>query len=135
MRLLLNGPWDEAYYTLRTQIGRMHVKVGLAQKYMFGAMNLIRVDLVRTAQRAYAQAEDAEPAPPASAHASTDLIKTTVALEKILDLELAIMLETYREAFVERGQLIARMETAQLVERLAVSEGRHAEIAEKGEKK
>jgi hypothetical protein len=131
MRLLLNGPWDEAYYTQRARIGHMHVKIGLPQKYMFGAMNLIRVDLMRIAQCAYA--ED-EPTPPASKHTSTDLVQTMMALEKILDLELAIMLESYREAFVERVQLIARMEKEQLAERLALSEARYAEIVEKAER-
>jgi hypothetical protein len=57
-----------------------------------------------------------------------------VALQKILDLELAIMLETCREAFVERVQLVARMEKAQLAERLATSEASYAEIVKKAEK-
>jgi hypothetical protein len=126
MRLLLDGPWDEAYHAQRARIGRVHVAIGLPQKYMFGAVNLIRVDLLRIAQRAHA---GDEPAPGPGSPAGTDLIHATVALQKVLDLELGIMLETYREAFVERAQLVARMETALLAERLAASEARHAEIA------
>src|SRR5512143_311904 len=39
---LLSGPWDEAYWDRRYAIGRVHVRIGLPQHYMFGAMNVIR---------------------------------------------------------------------------------------------
>src|SRR5437763_5349648 len=38
MRVLLEGPWEDSYHELRARIGRMHVKVSLPQRYMFGAM-------------------------------------------------------------------------------------------------
>lgn len=130
LRLLLVGPWDEVYYAQRARIGHMHVKIGLPQKYMFGAMNLIRVDLIRIAQRAHTEGD---PTPSASQPSRIDLLDVTVALQKVIDLELAIMLETYREAFVERGQFVARMETAQLAERLAIAEARHSATGEKAD--
>jgi two-component system, NtrC family, sensor histidine kinase HydH len=46
---LLRGPWDEAYWAHRTNIGRVHVRIGLPQHYMFGAMNVIRVELAAIA--------------------------------------------------------------------------------------
>src|SRR6185295_13894402 len=49
------------------------------------------------------------------------------------DLELAIMLETYREAFVDKVQLLERLERDGLQRRLAISEVRYEEIVEKGE--
>src|SRR5687768_7006804 len=35
MERLCAGPHDEAYYVERAKIGRMHVKIGLQQRYMF----------------------------------------------------------------------------------------------------
>src|SRR5439155_1785692 len=81
MRVLLEGPWDDAYHEMRARIGRMHVQVALPQRYMFGAMNLIRNSLIEVAEKAYAD----EPARREPA---------VWALSKILDLELCIMLET-----------------------------------------
>src|SRR5262245_40898918 len=42
MNRLLSGPHDEAYFEETAKIGRIHVRVGLPQRYMFGAMALIR---------------------------------------------------------------------------------------------
>lgn len=39
---LLTGPWNEEYFELRCRIGRVHVRIGLPQHYMFGAMNVLR---------------------------------------------------------------------------------------------
>jgi PAS domain S-box-containing protein len=120
MRLLLTGPWDEAYYALRARIGRMHVEIGLPQRYMFGAMDVIRIDLMRVAESAYPRDEPARTC-------------ATAALQKIIDLELAIMLETFREAFVDKVQHGERLEKAHLTQRLAISEARYAEVVENAE--
>jgi len=77
---VLNGPWDEGYFELRCRIGRVHVKIGLPQHYMFGAMNVVRRELESLADELPAQAP-----------------QTRRALGRILDIELAIMLHTYRE--------------------------------------
>src|SRR4051812_25094053 len=53
MRLLLRGPWDHDYYERRARIGRVHVRIALPQRYMFGAMDLIRLSLTRIAQDAF----------------------------------------------------------------------------------
>ena len=107
MDLLLQGPWDEAYYQKRMRIGRMHVRISLPQRYMFGAMNAIRMALLALAGP-----------------------ETAPALNKILDVELAIMLESYREAFVDDVQQRERLEKSLLEHRLAVSEARYSEIVE-----
>jgi PAS domain S-box-containing protein len=119
LALLFAGPWDESYFQKRARIGRVHVRIGLPQKYMFGAMNLIRLDLIALAQASYPDRERRVPA--------------VWALSKILDLELAIMLETYREAFVDEVQRLERLERHVLENQLALSEARYQEIVEKSE--
>jgi signal transduction histidine kinase len=94
---LLKGPWDEAYYERRARIGRKHVRISLPQHYMFGAMDVIRQELVGVAETSYAQAEEKR--------------RALNALEKILDLELAIMLHTYREDLLTQQAKHERLAT------------------------
>jgi signal transduction histidine kinase len=70
------GPHDHAYYQQRLAIGRAHVRVQLPQRYMYAAMSGVRV------------------------HLRTILAADTAALnalDKLLDVELAIMAGTYNE--------------------------------------
>ena len=83
---LFTGPYDAAYYEKRAQIGRMHVKVGLEQRYMLGAMNVIRIELHRAVSD--------------SAPDGLGIFEDHSVIDQICDLELAIMLETYREDYV-----------------------------------
>ncbi len=96
MRLLLEGPWDEAYFQQRMRIGQVHVKIGLQQRYMFGAMDLIRISLTGLARDAYHDDWDKK-------------VATVAALDKILDIELAVMLESYANAHLD---LMKRYERA-----------------------
>ena len=80
---LLAGPHDRAYLARRQRIGRAHVRVGLPENYVFPAMNLIRNDLCRLARRAMPNDEAWE---------------TCHSLQRIMDLELAIITSAYREA-------------------------------------
>jgi PAS domain S-box-containing protein len=118
LRELLEGPWDEAYFARRARIGRRHVEIALPQRYMFGAMHLIRASLIELADAAFTGAERAAVA---------------LAVHRIIDLELAIMLETYSEAFLDRVQHLERVEKDLLRRQLALSEARYQEIVEKGE--
>jgi two-component system, NtrC family, sensor histidine kinase HydH len=98
MDKMLLGPHDEEYYQLRARIGRMHVRIALPQQYMFTAMDRIRVrllDVVRT------QIHD-DPA---------KVERIATALNQILDLELAIMLETYREDLETKHRNAERLAT------------------------
>lgn len=88
---LLTGPYDAHYFQATAEIGRVHVRVGLPQPYMFTAMALIRVELGRIATMTLNK--DAGP--------------TISAINRLLDLELAMMLEGYREHFVARLQKAA----------------------------
>lgn len=95
-RMLL-GPHDEAYYQIRARIGRVHVHIGLPQHYMFTAMARIRVRLFEDLQ-VHAQDRD-------------EARRLGTALNQIMDLELAIMLETYREDLVLKNRNAERLAT------------------------
>jgi signal transduction histidine kinase len=98
MDLLLRGPWDDFYFETRSRIGRVHVRIALPQHYMFGAMNVIRQQLDLVVDEHYRdQAEKLH-----AAH---------LALGKILDLELAIMLHTYREDLLAQQAKVERLST------------------------
>jgi PAS domain S-box-containing protein len=116
MDRLFTGPWDEEYYETRARIGRMHVKIGLPQRYMFTAMDVIRISLQEIANRSLPEVDERT--------------RATMAIARILDLELAIMLETYAEAFVNQVQKLERLEKDHLEHRLAISEARYEEIVE-----
>jgi two-component system sensor histidine kinase HydH len=95
---LLRGPHDQGYLQRRARIGRVHVQIGLPQAYMFTAMNRIRVQVAAIIDRALAN-------DPAVRE------KTLEALHQIADIELAIMLETYREDLEEKTRLSDRLAT------------------------
>lgn len=98
MDKLLTGPWDEEYYHLRARIGRVHVRISLPQHYMFGAMNVLRQEMNGVIDQ---QLLDR----PAQLRAAR------LALGKIIDLELAIMLHTYREDLLSQQARIERLST------------------------
>jgi signal transduction histidine kinase len=95
---LLAGPWDEAYWQRRQAIGRVHVRIGLPQHYMFGAMNVVRAELARIAWATFEREPETH-----------DLVRT--ALGKILDLELAVMLHTYRDDLLAQQARTERLST------------------------
>ena len=98
MGQLMRGPWDEAYYALRCRIGRMHVRISLPQHYMFGAMNVLRQELNGLIDEAYLD--------------QPELLRAArTALGRILDLELAIMLHTYREDLLAQQARTERLST------------------------
>jgi PAS domain S-box-containing protein len=114
LRSLCAGPHDEAYFENRCRIGRTHVRIGLPQRYMPSAMSVVRVELQAIAASL--------PEPERSA--------VRAALARVLDLELAIMLETYRDDFVARLQRVERMERDRMERALARSEHRYVSAIE-----
>ncbi|MBI2373660.1 MAG: histidine kinase [Deltaproteobacteria bacterium] len=79
----LVGPHDEAYFERRSRIGRRHVRIDLPQRYMLSAMDVMRTDVRAIVENEYADPELRQ--------------RTGNALDKLFDIELAIMLETYKE--------------------------------------
>jgi signal transduction histidine kinase len=76
----------------------MHVRIALPQHYMFGAMNVLRQEFNRIIDEHYT-------------HQPALLRSARVALGKILDLELAIMLHTYREDLLAQQARSERLST------------------------
>ncbi len=101
----LLGPHDEAYYERRSRIGRRHVAIGLPQQYMFTAMNVLRRDLHHLVEAQAAATVD-------------ERIATRDAVDRLLDIELAIMLLHYQLEAEER--LVRRERTAQLEKLTAI---------------
>ena len=86
---LLGGTYDESYVERHARIGQVHVRVGLELRYMVTAMSRVRVSLQLLASEA-----------PAGDPAAT--AETRLAIARICDLDLAIMLESYKDDLVGR---------------------------------
>lgn len=88
----LLGPYDERFYDKRSRIGRRHVAIGLQQQYMFTSMNVVRGayhDRIATLIVDEAARR-----------------QTHRAVDKLLDLELAIMVRHYQ--LDSEDKLVAR---------------------------
>lgn len=94
---IVSGVYDDAYFEQRARIGRMHVRIELDQRYMMAAMNVIRRGLHDALREAGWPAADA--------------IRGHNAIDKMCDIELAVMLETYRESYVEKQRANERLAT------------------------
>ncbi len=83
---LLGGVYDEDYHERSSRVGRIHVQVGLPERYVFPAMGLLRAELSKIAEEALG---------PGSR-------PVREALHKLLDIDLAIMTEAYRDQLLFR---------------------------------
>jgi PAS domain S-box-containing protein len=108
------GPHDEAYFHESASVGRVHVRLGLPQRYLFTAMSLIHVAFERIADEAMGEEAPA----------------VRVAITRVLDLELAIMLETYQESFVERLHDVERLEPRPADRTLQLARQRYVDAVE-----
>jgi len=77
----LLGPYDDKFYEKRSRIGRRHVQIGLAQQYMFTAMNVVRTAYLEHITAMY------------PSDAACAVVR---AVNKLLDIELAVMLRHYQ---------------------------------------
>jgi signal transduction histidine kinase len=85
----LAGPHDERFLARRTRIGRVHVAIGLPQHYMLTAMNVMRLDFRRIVERT-------------SIEATKDAGPLKDSIDKLFDIELAIMLRSYQDESEQR---------------------------------
>lgn len=83
---LFSGTYGESYYRARQRVGRIHVEVGLQPQFMFGAMNIVRIDLLRAVE-AQRDRLDQE--------VGYERLACVESIERILDLELTIMTQAY----------------------------------------
>jgi signal transduction histidine kinase len=89
MTSLLSGPWDRTYFEGRAQVGTVHVRIGVAPRYVCGAMELVRRALTDVAAEAFASDRIVQ-------------LRVAQALDKVVSVDLAIILETYADAQVQR---------------------------------
>lgn len=92
----LLGPHDERFLESRMRIGQVHVRIRLPQELMFTAMSRVRKGLVDLAR--------------AKLPHEASLL-TVHAVNQLLDLELAIMLDSYRAHWAERVRAGERLAT------------------------
>jgi signal transduction histidine kinase len=95
---LFKGPHDDDYFDRRARIGRVHVRINLPQMYMFTAMDRIRLRSADVLREAPGVAPEAHK-------------RMLAALHQILDIELAIMLETYRDDLLTKNRTAERLAT------------------------
>jgi signal transduction histidine kinase len=81
---LFRGPHDDDYFQRRARIGRIHVRINLPQMYTLREAPGVEAEALR---------------------------RMLAALHKILDIELAIMLETYRDDLLARNRTAERLAT------------------------
>ena len=93
-RGLFCGVYEEAYAEERFQIGYRHVRIGLDQKYMISAMGIVRSFLSECLAMEYPMGDER--------------LAYTQVLNKILDLDLNLMCESYFHASMEHLHLINR---------------------------
>lgn len=78
-----SGPWDASFFARRRRIGRIHVEVGLLPHFMSGAMNIVRRHLLEVIHEAGLD------------------FHHIASLERWLDLELAVMNQSYWDHMME----------------------------------
>ena len=101
-RGLMAGQYDENYAAGRYRIGAQHVAVGLPQRYMISSMAVVRASL----QEGLARELRSEP---------ERLASTKRALDKILNLDLNLMCESYfQESIRTLSDLNRKLEQANL---------------------
>jgi two-component system, NtrC family, sensor kinase len=98
VRDLLSGPYDADYVARRWRVGWRHVEIGLDQVYTNVALSRLRTGLVRSLHESW-------PGEPQR------LKETVRSLNKLLDLDLAIIEDAYQAEYVARLQRSERLAT------------------------
>jgi signal transduction histidine kinase len=83
----LLGPYDAKFEEKRSRIGRVHVRIGLAQQYMFTSMNVVRAAYLDRI---------------AALYPADEALLVVRSADKLLDIELALMLRHYQLDSEER---------------------------------
>src|SRR5262249_40423845 len=98
LRELLWGPHDRDYVVRRWRVGWRHVEIGLDQVYTNVALSRLRGGLLRGLHERFAGDRDG-------------LLATGRALNKLLDLDLAIIEDAYQAEYSDRLQRAERLAT------------------------
>ena len=98
IRELLAGTYDAEYVARRWRVGWRHVEIGLEQVYTNVALSRLRTGLIRGLHVSW--------------HHDPQALKETVrALNKLLDLDLAIIEDAYQAEYTARLQRTERLAT------------------------
>ncbi len=92
---LFNGPYDSRYVARRWQVGLRHVEIGLPQVYTAAALSRLRNGVIRFLRQHWNRDE-------------TTLSLSLQSLNKLLDLDLAIISDAYETEYVHRQQELER---------------------------
>ena len=95
LRQLLTGPYDREYVVQRNRVGYRHVAVNLDQVYTNGALSRLRMAMLGVLRNRYRDDLDA-------------IQPSVVSLNKLLDLELAIIENAYQSEFVARQNSLGK---------------------------
>jgi hypothetical protein len=96
LRELISGRYDEDYVARRWRVGWRHVEIGLDQVYTNVALSRLRGGLLRALDQGWTGSSD-------------DFRATSRALNKLLDLDLAIIEDAYQSEHLLRQQRIERL--------------------------
>jgi signal transduction histidine kinase len=96
LRELLSGRYDAAYVARRWRVGWRHVEIGLDQVYTNVALSRLRAGLLRALDAAWNGTAD-------------DFRATSRSLNKLLDLDLAIIEDAYQTEHLLRQQRTERL--------------------------
>jgi PAS domain S-box-containing protein len=102
LRELLGGVYDEGWLERQATIGEVHVRVGLELRYVVTAMGRVRVSLQRIASEASA----------------TERIDIRLAIARVCDLALAVMLESYKDDLLRRVERATEREKQSILAQL-----------------
>ncbi len=95
LRQLLTGPYDSDYLILRTKVGQRHVAIGLDQVYTTAALSRMRNGLIRLLTENWQETPE-------------ELLSTIQSLNKLLDLDQAIIEDAYQTAFLAQSQNLSK---------------------------
>jgi two-component system, NtrC family, sensor kinase len=95
---LLGGRYDADYVVRRWRVGWRHVEIGLDQVYTNVALSRLRTGLVRELQLRW----------PGSPETLREIVRS---LDKLLDLDLAIIEDAYQTEYIDRQQRAERLAT------------------------
>jgi PAS domain S-box-containing protein len=101
---LFSGPYDEQYVARRWRVGLRHVEIGLLQVYTAAALSRLRNGMIRELRRQWCGDE-------------TVLALSLQSLNKLLDLDLAIIGDAYETEYVRRQQELERRRLDDLLHR------------------
>jgi signal transduction histidine kinase len=90
----LEGPFDDSYFLRRSKMGHVHVRMRLPQHFMVAALNFVRLALVDEVEKL-----GLEPA---------DRASKVRSIHRIVDLEIAVVMEAFREGYADRVRLAER---------------------------